>query len=103
MKPIAMVSMELDDEDKIDAPMPYAMPDKPDYPYGLRICLTHEELDKLGFSHEDMIVGGTIHLHALGQITSVSSIDKENELQARVEIQIENLMIESEDQENIEY
>ena len=43
-----MVSMELDDEDKLDAPMPIKMPNKPDFPYGLRICLNEKELKKIG-------------------------------------------------------
>ena len=42
-----LIDMELDDEDKLDAfPMEVA-PKRPDYPYGLRICLTHSELRKL--------------------------------------------------------
>ena len=35
--------MELDDEDKLDAIMPIPMDNKPDFPYGLRICLTEKE------------------------------------------------------------
>ena len=98
MKPIAMQSMELSDDEKID--MGAMANDKPDYPYGLRICLTHEELDKLGFDHGDMIVGGLIHMHALGRITSVSATDGKNGMCSRVEIQLEDVAIESEDAEN---
>lgn len=96
-----MKSMELDDEDKLDTAMPIAMPDKPDYPYGLRITLTDKELAKLDLDHTDAEVGGTIHGFFMARITSVS----ENEVNGgekccRIELQIENLGIESEDAEN---
>ena len=48
-----MVSMELDDEDKMDLAVP-SMP-QPDFPWGLKLCFTSAELEKLGhiekFSH----------------------------------------------------
>lgn len=98
-----MTSMEMDDEDKLDAVMPYPMSDKPDYPYGLRICLTEKELDKMGLDHRDAVVGGTIHGHFLARITSVSSNEDENSGSGcRVELQITDLDIESEDEENEE-
>ena len=96
-----MNSMELDDEDKLDTAMPIAMWNKPDYPYGLRITLTDKELQKLDLDHADAEVGGTIHGFFMARITSVS----ENEVNGgekccRIELQIENLGIESEDAEN---
>jgi hypothetical protein len=97
-----MVSMELDDEDKEDALQPYAMPDKPDYPYGLRICLTHTELDKLDLDPSDAFVGGILHGHFMGRITSVSANDGEMGSTCRIEITICALSIESEDAENEE-
>lgn len=102
MKPVQMVSLELDDEEKMDMAYP-TMVDKPDYPYGTKICLTHKELDKMGFSHEDMIVGGVVHIHSLGRITSVSASDDASGTQSRIEIQLEDMAIESEDEENSEY
>jgi hypothetical protein len=95
-----MQSMELDDEDKMDLAMPMPM-DRPDFPCGLRITLTDKELDKLDLDHKDAVVGGTIHLFAMARITSVS----ENEVNGgdkccRIELQIEDLGIESEDAEN---
>ena len=47
-----LIDMELDDEDKIDLMPPIPMPSKPDYPCGLRICLTHTEMAKLGLAHD---------------------------------------------------
>jgi hypothetical protein len=101
-----MVSMELDDESKLDAPQPIPMDTKPDYPYGLRICLTHEELAKLDLDPADAFVGGIIHLHALARITSVNASDSapgpysDGGPQCRIELQIEDMSIESEDAEN---
>ncbi len=97
-----MVSMELDDEQKLDAPMPIAMPNKPDYPYGLRISLTEKELEKLGIDHSEAFVGGMVHLHALARITSTSENERSDGKSCCVELQIEELCIESEDAENEE-
>lgn len=103
MKPIVMQSMELDDESKLDAAQPIAMDSRPDYPYGLRICLTHEELKKLDLDPADAFVGGMIHGHFMGRITSASANDYEGSgPSCRIEIQIESLAIESEDAENEE-
>lgn len=97
-----MVSMELDDEDKLDAAMPIPMPTKPDFPYGLRICLTEKEFAKLGIDPSDAVVGGVFHLHALARITSVTCNDSEQMGEShRVEAQIEDMAVESsEDEEN---
>lgn len=90
-----MHSMELDDEEKHDfsAPLPV---DEPEFPYGLRITLTGNELGKLDLDHRDAFVGGIIHGHFLGRITCVSCAGDNS----RVEVQIENLAIESEDAED---
>lgn len=97
-----MVSMELDDEDKLDAMMPIAMSSKPDFPCGLRISLTEKELSKLDLDPDDAVVGGMVHLHAMGRITAVSATDDSGGKCCRIEIQIEDLEIESEDDENEE-
>jgi hypothetical protein len=103
-----MVSMEMDDEDQIDAPQPIAMPDKPRYPYGLQICLTAAEMKALDLDPSEAFVGGIVHLHALARITSVSISDNapsewsKGGAQCRIEMQIEDLCIESEDEENEE-
>ena len=100
-KPKMMVDMEMDDESKIDAVMPIAMPTKPDYPYGLRISLTEKELEKLGLDASEAFVGGTIHITgAMGEITSVSENDNGDGKCCRIEIQIQKMSVESEDAEN---
>jgi hypothetical protein len=101
-----MVSMELDDEDQIDAPQPIAMADKPKYPYGLQICLTGAEMKALDLDPSEAFVGGIVHLHALARITSVSISDNaptewsSGGPSCRIEMQIEDMCIESEDAEN---
>lgn len=93
-----LVDMELDDESKLDAVMPYPMPDKPDYPYGLRICLTHTELKKLGLE-ADCEIGDYLDLRAFATVTSISMNDGPEGQTCRVELQIEKLAIESESDE----
>lgn len=99
---IVMKSMELDDEDKIDFCAPIAMPCKPDFPYGLRITLTEKEFEKLNLDPTCAEVGGMIHGHFMGRITSVSADESKSGNTCRVEIQIEDLAIECEDDENKE-
>lgn len=99
---ITMKSMELDDESKMDTLMPLPMP-TPDFPCGLRGCLTEDEFEKLDVDPEDAEVGGIFHMHALARITNVShSQGPDGEKCCRVEFQIEDLAIESEDAENEE-
>jgi hypothetical protein len=97
-----MMSMEMDDDEKMDFAPPIPMADKSEYPYGLRICLTDREFDKLGIDHTYAVRGGIFHLHALARITSVSTSDGELGGSVRVEAQIEDMAIESEDEENEE-
>lgn len=96
---IVMKSMELDDEAKLDAclPMPCAMPD---FPYGLRICLDEKVFAKLELDPADAVVGGIFHGHFLARITSVAAEQRDGTNTCRVEAQIEDLAIESEDDEN---
>lgn len=90
-----MTSMELDDEDQLDYPMPYAMPDKPKWPYGLRISLTHSELKKLKLD-ADCEVGDVIDFRAFATVTSVSINETDRGKECRVELQIEKLQVEPE-------
>jgi len=99
-KPRIMTSMEMDDDDKLDAAMPIAMPERPDYPYGLRICLTEKELEKLGLDCEEAVEGGIFHGHFLARICCVTKTDQNGDKSCRIEAQIEDLAIESEDAEN---
>lgn len=88
-----LVSMELDDEDKLDfcAPVPC---DRPDYPYGLRICLSEKELKKLGLPVPEM--GDMIDMRAFGEVTSCTLTNTNGEETCRVEIQIQRIAVENE-------
>ena len=99
---IQMTSMEYEDEDKLDACCPMPMPSRPDFPYGLRITLTDKELDKLKIDHADAFVGGIFHGHFMARITSVSADENNGGKSCRLEAQIEDLAIESEDEETPE-
>ena len=94
-------SMELDDERKLDAVHPIPMDSRPDYPYGLRICLTKAEFDKLDLDPKDAEVGGMVHLVAVARITSVTHSDHEHadSPDCRVELQIEDLDVDSPEEE----
>ena len=103
----AMTDMELDDDAILDCVVPMDC-ERPKYPYGLRICLTEKEMEKLDIDPSEAFVGGMVHLHALAKITSVSCNeteggDGETNENARVEMQICYLAIESEDEENEQY
>lgn len=103
-----MKDMELDDESKSDlaiAAYPTEVGTKrhePEHPYGLQICLNNAELEKLGLKMEDCCVGGTVHGHFMAAITSVSSNEDGGGMRNRVELQIKQLALESEDAENEE-
>lgn len=92
-----LVDMEMDDEDKMDAGMPIAMPDRPDYPYGLRISLCEKELKKLGLPVPDN--GDMIDMRCFGTVTCVSTNSSEGGDTCRVEIQIEKIAVENEMEE----
>jgi hypothetical protein len=97
---IPMVSMEMSDDDKLDYPTPPAMPDKPDYPYGLRISLCNAEIEALGIDPTDATVGGTFMLQAIARVTSVSCDDRGGEKCYRIEAQIEEMGVLGSDDEH---
>lgn len=72
----------------------------PEYPWGLRICLTNDELEKLGLDC-DCEIGDIVDLRAFACVTSVS-MDKSSDgsMRCRVELQIEKLAIEAEANED---
>lgn len=68
---------------------------EPVYPYGLCICLTHEELEKLELT-DDCQVGDLLHMLCMARVTSVSK----SENATRIEMQI--IDIEALEDENLE-
>ena len=91
-----LVSMELDDEDKMDLALPPPVSEQPDYPWALKISLTDKELTKLGLEDDLPDVGDYIHLGAMARVTSVSSNATDGQNCCRVELQIEMLAVEEE-------
>jgi hypothetical protein len=91
-----MVDMELDDEDTLDQAPTMSSDKRPSYPWGLRICLTDKELEKLGIDRPEN-VGDIIDLRAFACVTSISENKNADGSECcRVELQIEKLAIESE-------
>ncbi len=89
-----LVSMELTDEEKYDSVMPMPM-DTPDYPPGLRICLTERELSKLDLP-DNCEIGDLIDMRCFARVTSVSKSDGPDGARCRVELSIESLALENE-------
>ena len=88
------VDLEFDDEEMADRAVP-TLPEKPQYPYGLRISLCGRELEKLGLPLPE--VGNMIDMRAFGCVTSVS--DDGTPDGQRVEIQLQRIRVENEDDE----
>lgn len=75
----------------------------PMYPWGLNVTLTQRELEKMGVSIDSLETGSTVHLHSLAKVTSKSEDERaDGEKTCRVELQLQQLAIESEDAENKE-
>jgi hypothetical protein len=96
-----LVDLELDDEDQLDAICPMPMADRPRYPFGTRICLTHKELAKLGLE-ADCDVGDLIDLRCFAEVTSISKNDSGNGEDCRIELQITHMAAEDEMSEGTE-
>lgn len=94
-----MVDMRRSPEEKKEVMDGPAMPDMPDYPYGLCISLGDEELAKLDLDCTDCESGDTIDLRAFAKVTSISKNDYNGKQTTRIELQIVQLAVESEDQE----
>lgn len=87
-----MVSLELDDEDKMDtAIMVSGRSVQPDYPYGLRISLTEDELEKLKLDPKAAGIGDYIEFKARACVKSISSHQADDGECCRVELQIEEM------------
>lgn len=90
------LSRTQDEKEEAMSPMTYRMPD---YPPGLCISLTENELEKIGVDYDDWMVGDSFHLFALAKITSISKNSTDDGDCCRVELQIQELAGHSEDSE----
>jgi hypothetical protein len=98
-----MPSLEYDDEDQSEA-MPMTVAGsavKPQFPYGMRICLTDKEFAKIGCNPDDLKAGDLIHLtECFARVTDKHTSDGEMGTSCRVELQIEHCNIEDETSED---
>lgn len=77
------IDCELDDEEKFDSPTPITMSSRPDYPFGMRICLEEAQLKKAGMDQPEK--GDKVMMRIFGEVTFVSDGDGGR----HVEIQIQ--------------
>ena len=98
-----MTSMEMKSEPPslLDLPLSGVMPDQSCFPFGLRLELTKDDLERLDLDPSSAVAGGMVHLHAMARIKTVSYEDNTQDV-SRVCLQIEDMCVESEDEENQE-
>lgn len=92
---MALVDLKRTKQDKKQdkANMPSSIGQE-DYPYGTRVRLGDEELDKLGIDELPQ-VGDGMHVHGHGHVTSVSEDHHEGGKKRRhVEIQLKHMQVE---------
>lgn len=89
------IPLAYDDEEMIDNTMP-SMPDRPEYPYGMRISLTGRELELMGLALPK--TGDMLDLRAMACVRSVSDDGSTQ----RVECQLEMLKVENEEDDDDE-
>jgi len=85
-----------------DAPKPMSdlAAAAPEYPYGLRLHLTEDDLKKIGL--EMPAVGDMVHIMAMTKVVSAHAHDSvEGGASAGVELQITHMKAELEDDEDI--
>lgn len=98
-----MVDMSISPEEaKENMFIPGDISKEPRYPYGLSICLTQKELDKLNVDYSDWQVGDHFHIRAMSKITSISENETEGGKTCRIEMQIVALSGENEELEDDE-
>lgn len=90
---MVMKSLEMTDDEKYDSVMPIAMPNKPDFPSGMMICITQSEFEKLDLDPADGEVGDVFTFQATARITSKSASSNDSGDFCRVECQIEAMEV----------
>lgn len=94
MMDMKMVSMENDAAEAKEASMP-TLADAPKYPYGLKISLNNDSIEKLGIPAMPA-VGKKMMLHAMVEVCCVSEYDsKEGGKNSSMELQITEMALEA--------
>lgn len=88
-----MADMKLSKSEKKDS-MPCVAENQPDYPYGTRLHLDSASLDKLGMDKLPK-VGTKVMVSAIGVVTSVSQHESKNNDSRNVDIQLQEMGVES--------
>lgn len=98
-----MVDMKRTPAEKAEDAAEVFMPTPSDYPYGLSMSLTEDELSKLDLADADLKPGDMVHLHCMATVTSVSArADASNGDCCRVELQVTHISAEDEEDEDEE-
>lgn len=98
-----MVDMRRSDAEKTAADGPFACstvggPTGPDYPYGLRIRLSEDELAKLDLDG-DCTAGDMIDLRAFAKVINVNVEEVDGKPRRSIELQIQQIALENEETE----
>jgi hypothetical protein len=81
-------------KDKMAVDSPCCEPyDEDKYPYGLRIDLNTESLEKLGLSAADFTAGGEVTIKASCDVISVRSEQRQKKSHESVDLQITELAV----------
>lgn len=91
-----MKDMRMSSEEKSEMMTPSA----PDYPYGLCISLSEDEIDKLGIDFSGVEPGTLLDIDVMAKVTSKSENDNGDGPQRRLELQIIMMDVENEDNED---
>lgn len=98
-----MVDMRRSDSEKMASDGPFACstvggPTGPDYPYGLRIRLSQDDLAKLDLEG-DCQAGDMIDLRAFAKVINVTDDDVDGKTRRSIELQIQQLAVENEEED----
>lgn len=98
---VKMADMRKTQEERVHDAI--AMPMGSEYPWGLCLRLSKEELDKMDVDHKEWEIGDIYHIHAMAKVTSISASENESSGECcNVEMQVIAMGAESEDAENSE-
>lgn len=79
-----LVSLEMDDEDQLDYPMPMPMAERPRYPCGTIISLRRPELEKLKLE-ADCEPGDYLYLKVEAKVLNVSRGEEDDCVSLQIE------------------